>query len=63
MHEFRVPAISCNHCARAITEAMHEVDRDAKVQVDLATKVVRVEAAADRKVLVAALVEAGYQPE
>jgi copper chaperone len=60
--EFIIPAISCGHCARAVTEAVHEVDPKAQVQVDLAAKKVQVQSEAPRAPLVAALTEAGYAP-
>jgi copper chaperone len=62
MFEFKIPAISCGHCARAVTEALHEVDPKAEVQVDLAAKQVQVRTDAARPALVAALAEAGYAP-
>ncbi|MRD49122.1 heavy-metal-associated domain-containing protein [Caenimonas koreensis] len=62
MIEFNVPAMSCGHCVRAITEALQEADPAAKVQVDLASKKVEVESSTDRATLAAALSEAGYAP-
>jgi copper chaperone len=62
MFEFKIPAISCGHCARAVTEAVHEVDPKAQVQVDLPAKRVQVHTDAPRPALVAALAEAGYAP-
>jgi copper chaperone len=62
MLEFNIPAISCGHCVRAVTEAVHEVDPKAEVQVDLATKRVQVQTEAARPVVAAALAEAGYAP-
>lgn len=63
MLEFHVPAMSCGHCVRAITEAVHEADPQAKVDVDLPTKQVKVQTASSRDPIVAALREAGYEPE
>lgn len=63
MIEFHVPAIRCGHCVRAVTEAVHEVDAKAQVQVDLPTHMVRVDGSADRSALAQALTEAGYRPE
>ena len=62
MLEFTIASLSCGHCVRAVTEAVHDVDPAARVEVDLPGKQVKVEtsAAADR--VVAALVEAGYPP-
>lgn len=62
MLEFAIDALSCGHCARAVTEALREVDPDARVDVDLALKRVRVDSQAGRERLVAALAEAGYPP-
>jgi copper chaperone len=62
MLEFTVPAISCGHCVRAVTEAVHEVDPKAEVQVDLGRKHVQVQTQAARTAVAAALTEAGYAP-
>lgn len=62
MIEFNIAALSCGHCVRAVTEAVHQVDPAAKVEVDLARKQVQVESALARQQLSAALVEAGYPP-
>jgi copper chaperone len=58
--EFTIPAISCGHCVRAVTEAVHEIDPKAEVQVDLASKKVQVQTDVERVKLVDALAEAGY---
>jgi len=60
--QFNIPQMSCGHCVRAVTEAVQEVDPQAKVDVDLASKKVSVESQADRQKIVAALSEAGYAP-
>jgi copper chaperone len=62
MLEFTIASLSCGHCARAVTEAVHEVDPAARVEVDLAGKQVRVETSATPDRVVAALAEAGYPP-
>ena len=62
MIQFNIPQMSCGHCARAVTEAVKEVDPQAKVDVDLATKKVNVESQAEHQKLVEALSEAGYAP-
>lgn len=63
MIELRIPSISCDHCVRAVTEAVHEVDRQAQVEVDLAGHMVTVDSRADRQSIVQALADAGYTPE
>jgi copper chaperone len=62
MIEFDIPALSCGHCARAVTDAVHAVDPKAQVQVDLACKRVQVDSTAPRASLTAALAAAGYTP-
>jgi copper chaperone len=62
MIEFEIPAISCGHCVRAVTEAVHAADPQAQVQIDLPTRHVSVQTTAPREALVARLVEAGYPP-
>lgn len=62
MYEFTVPGISCGGCARTITRILGELDSEAKVDVELATKRVRVETAQPRETIVARLSEAGFEP-
>jgi copper chaperone len=62
MLSFQIPNVSCGHCVRAVTEAVHEADPAAQVAVDLATKQVQVQTTATREAVVAQLTEAGYQP-
>jgi len=60
MYELQVEEMSCGHCVKAVTESVQALDRDAKVDVDLASKKVRVATRADLKAVSAAIVEAGY---
>ncbi len=62
MLSFQIPAMSCGHCVRAVTEAVQALDAQAQVTVDLPQQVVRVESTAAREALVARLTEAGYPP-
>lgn len=62
MIQFNIPSMSCGHCVKAVTQAVQEVDPQAKVAVDLGTKQVQVESQADRQKIVESLVEAGYRP-
>ena len=62
MISFDIPTMTCGHCVRTITEAVHAVDPAAQVQADLPTHRVNVETSAPREALVAQLVEAGYTP-
>ncbi len=62
MLEFKVPAMSCGHCVRAITEAVQARDAQAQVTTDLAQHLVRVQTQLPRDTVVAQLTEAGYPP-
>lgn len=62
MIEFNIPSMSCGHCVKAVTEAVHEVDPQARVQVDLGSKKMQADTTAPRDAVVRALTEAGYQP-
>lgn len=58
---FKVAGMSCGHCVRAVTEAVHEVDQAALVQVDLPTGTVTVQSSAEPTALSAAITSAGYE--
>ncbi len=62
MLSFQIPNMTCGHCARAVTEAVHAADPAATVTVDLPTHQVQVQTSVPREAVVAQLAEAGYQP-
>ena len=62
MTEFIVEGMSCGHCVNAVTTAIHALDPAAGVNVDLGTKLVRVDSDLDQFLLSQALVDAGYDP-
>ncbi|MBI2768149.1 MAG: heavy-metal-associated domain-containing protein [Burkholderiales bacterium] len=62
MIEFNVSAMSCGHCAGAITKAIKAIDPAATVDVDLVAKTVKVESSQQRAALAGALAGAGYPP-
>lgn len=62
MIEFKLPDMSCGHCASTVTQACKLVDPGAKVNVDLDNKVVRIDSTEDASEFTAALAEAGYPP-
>jgi copper chaperone len=57
-----VPAISCQHCVRAVTNEVSKLSGVSTVNVDLASKVVTVEhgETVTPEAIVAAIQEAGY---
>ncbi|MGO4766071.1 heavy-metal-associated domain-containing protein [Cupriavidus sp. 2KB_3] len=60
MIQFQVEGMSCNHCVRAITQAVQSVDPAARVTADVPTQAVSVESGADRQALQRAIEGAGY---
>jgi copper chaperone len=63
MITFEVNDMTCGHCVSTITKALKATDKDAKVQVDLATHRVQVEPrSADADELAEAIKDAGYTP-
>ena len=63
MIAFEVNDMTCGHCVGVVTKALHAVDRDAKVTIDLARHRVEIEPAdADAQALRDAIAAAGYTP-
>lgn len=62
MTTFEIPNMSCDHCVRAITEAVHGLDPQARVTASLPEHRVQVDSVAPREQLAAALQAAGYAP-
>jgi copper chaperone len=62
MISLQIPNMTCGHCVRAVTEAVHGADPGAYVEVDLPSKKVEVQTTASREAVVARLVDAGYAP-
>jgi len=57
---FDVQGMTCQHCAKAVTRALHQVDPQAQVHVDLAGKKVEVESGQARQALAEAIAKEGY---
>lgn len=62
MIEFRLPDMTCGHCASTVTRALQEVDPVCDIRIDLDAQTVRVRSGADRASLAEALTDAGYAP-
>ncbi len=60
---FTVQGMTCEHCVRAVTEAVSALPGTEAVAVDLATGSVRIDGPVpvDRKALHSAVEEAGYE--
>jgi copper chaperone len=57
-----IPAISCGHCARAITDTILELDPAAKVQVDIDARTAVIDTRADGALVRERLAAEGYPP-
>lgn len=63
MISFEVNDMTCGHCASTITKALKGIDKDAQVEIELASHRVHVEpATADAEELGEAIKDAGYTP-
>ena len=63
MLRFHVQNMTCGGCAKSVTKALADVDPKARVDIDLATREVRVDTQADEAAIVARLKQAGYVAE
>jgi copper chaperone len=60
MYQLQVENMSCGHCVGAVTRAVQGVDAAAKVDIDLASKTVRIASACALAPLKSAIADAGY---
>jgi copper chaperone len=60
--EFTLPTMTCGHCVRTVTDAIQQLDPDAKVTIDLPSHKLQVATAQSAEAVKAALIEAGYEP-
>jgi copper chaperone len=60
---FNVPDISCDHCKRAIEEAVAAIPEVDSVIVTVDRRVVEVAGAASDETVIAAIGQAGYEVE
>jgi len=62
MIEFNLPAMTCGHCVKTVTRTVQQIDPAATVEIDLASKRVRIGSAKAAAPFGAALAEEGYAP-
>ena len=60
MYQFNVQGMNCGHCVKAINAAVTALDSAAKVDVDLASRTVRVQSSQPAEPLLEAIREKGY---
>lgn len=61
LQNFQVQGMTCQHCVRAVEDAVQTLDAQATVTVDLSTGQVAVQSQQPREALAAALSDAGYR--
>ena len=60
-HELQVKGMSCQHCVKAVTQALQARDADALVSVDLPAGKVSVRTQLSREATAAAITDEGYE--
>jgi copper chaperone len=60
MQIFTVDGMTCGGCAGSVTRAVQHVDKNARVEVDLATKTVKVESTLPPLQIIDAITTAGF---
>jgi copper chaperone len=63
MHRYKVPEMSCEHCAQTVEKAVKRVDPQAAVIVDLDAKEVTVRTEAQEVRIADAIRSAGYETQ
>ncbi|WP_426241939.1 heavy-metal-associated domain-containing protein [Psychrobacter sp. TWP2-1-2] len=52
--------MKCGGCARGVTAIIHDIDSNAKIDIDLVAKVVNIDTIANIEQMTAALAKAGF---
>ncbi|NUS60314.1 MAG: heavy-metal-associated domain-containing protein [Lysobacter sp.] len=61
--KFNVQGMACSHCVGIITKAIHSIDPNARVDVDLDAETVTIEGGIDAGLAMAAIEAEGYGVE
>lgn len=60
MYELQVEGMTCGGCVRSVTKSVQSIDANARVDVDLAGKTVKVDTGASLDAVKSAIEDAGY---
>lgn len=63
IHEFKVDDMTCDHCVSGITKLLRTFDPQAIVAIDLASRTIAIEGAADRADYAYVIRDAGCTPQ
>ncbi|RKG54265.1 copper chaperone [Acinetobacter cumulans] len=58
--KLRIDAMTCGGCARSVTANIKDLDPNATVNIDVASKIVEVESTAEQQKLLEVLAEDGF---
>lgn len=58
--KLRIDAMTCGGCARSVTASIKDLDPNATVNIDVASKIVEVESTAEQQKLLEVLAEDGF---
>lgn len=61
MLTLKVDGMNCDHCKKTITNAIHAVDSQAGVQIDLAQGLVNVNSRAAAESIKSAIIDSGFE--
>lgn len=59
-YELHLPNMSCNHCAKVVTETLTRLDAGVKLRIDLHVRKVWIETSLEEAAVLEALDEEGY---
>jgi copper chaperone len=62
MIEFTLPDMTCGHCVKSVAAAVHTVDAQAAVQIDLPAHLLRIESSQAADAFRQVLAAEGYPP-
>ncbi len=60
MTKFSIPDMTCGHCKKTVEEAIHQLDTEARIEIDLDKHVASVASSIGAAQLISALDDAGY---
>jgi copper chaperone CopZ len=63
MHDLKIEDMTCGHCVSTVTQTVKSIDPNAKIEIDLASKRVRIDSTQSLETLREVLSEAGYPPQ
>jgi len=62
MHSFLIPDMTCGHCASVIKTTLLNADTQARLEIDLAQHLLRIDSQLGISQILTLLEEAGYSP-